>query len=715
MLSRRQPATSGPGVWLTAPSDAVAAALSRSRARVDTRSVTARWRTHAVAAVAWIGTAVVVGCVLLLVVRGRSLDVLYGLWIILNAPSAVLALSFGALVLQRSARHGAGRILLTMGVLNALHVVAATVADAGLVAAGHPEPLSGAHGLVPADLPAAVAMPLLVMNVLWVPAAVLALLLLAYFPDGALRGPRWRWVAATAAAAAFALMVAMAIDAWPTADWLELDDGPPVLVPLLLVGGGLALASAAGGAVTFVLRWRDSGAERRRFEVVGGALIAFALVAILTYPWPSVWTPLVHVGLGVMLAVYGIAIARFRLHEVEPVIGKGAVTALVSVVAVAAYLTIVVGVGRLIGARTQDPVLPLVAVAIVALLVEPVRRLLRRWLDRMLYGDAADRDDVLSRLTDPTASGRPTATDVAELVVRATGASRAEVDIGGSSAAAAGSVAAGPALARAAVGELGEIRVYAHAAADLRPGAARLLNDVARLLFLVLDNERLTVRLAEELSRTRDSRQRIVEAQDAARRGLERDLHDGAQAQLIAIRMHLGELARGDPKMTDIDAALAQVVAEVESAIRQLRRLARGLHPPVLDQLGVVAAIGAHVRDASLPVKLESIGSARYPRAVEGAAYLACLEVIQNAMRHAEATSITVEVDSRAEELVVSIADDGCGFDPEHVAKAGLDGLDDRVSALGGRTEVSTAVGQGTQVTIHIPVSPPAQPETAAR
>ncbi len=665
------------------------------------------------AVVATIGTAVVVGCVLVLLVRGRSLDVLYGLWIVLNGPSAVLGLWFGALVLHRSPRHGAGRILVTMGVLNAAHVLAATLADAALVATGIRRPLFEQHGLVPAELPMVAAAPLLVMNVLWVPVALLAVLLLAYFPDGTLRGPRWRWIRITATAGGCILMTAMAIDAWPTVDWADPADAPPVLAPLLLVGGVLALATALGGMVSFVLRWRDSRATRRRFEAVGGALIVFALVAILTYPWPHIWTPLVHVGLGIVLAVYGIAITRFRLHEVEPVLGKGALAVAISVLAIVVYLVVVVGVGRLIGAQTNSPVLPLVAVALVALLVEPARRLLRRGLDRMLYGDVTDRGEVISRLTD-LAPERPTAADVAELVLRASGSSRAEVDVGGGPATVAGTDAPGAPLARAAVGDAGEIRIYAHAVADLRPGAQQLLDDVARLLFLVLDNERLTTRLEGELARTRDSRQRIVEAQDAARRGLERDLHDGAQAQLIAIRMHLGELLRRD-RSVDVEAALTDLVVEVESAIRQLRTLARGLHPPVLEESGVAAAVHAHVRDAALPVTIEATGSARYPRAIEGAAYLACLEALQNALRHAGADTITVAVDSRDDELSLSIVDDGHGFDPDRVPRSGLDGLADRVNALGGQTEVSSAVGHGTQVRITIPVTGRSQPDTAER
>ncbi|TDE94010.1 hypothetical protein EXU48_11150 [Occultella glacieicola] len=672
-------------------------------------------RTSPLLAVAWLGTATVLGCVLLLAARGRRPEVFYGLWIVLNGPAGVLSLWFGYVVLRRFPGHGAGRILFAMGVLQSAHVLTATVADLQLFAAGHTLALVGDHGLVPADLPLSAAVPLLLMNALWVPPAILAVLLIAYFPDGELRMPRLRWVPAVAAAAAALLMTGAAVDAWPTADWAPAD--PPAAVGVLFVTGGvLTLSVAVAGVASFVLRWRASGLQRRRFEAVGGVLIAVALLAIVTYPWPQVWIPLVHVGIGAFLVTYGVAIARFRLHDLEPVVGKRGVVTVLSALVALAYLLVVVWIGRLVGSRTSDPVLPLLAVAALALLVEPTRRLLGRGVDRLLYGDRTDRAEVLSRLADHGGTvDAATATDVAEMVLSATGAARVEIELavagGPATVVGVGAVDGGPSRCRAGVSDgarrLGEIRVYARAAKDLLPATAQLLQDVARLLSVLLENDRLTQVLTEQLAETRASRQRIVQAQDQARRELERDVHDGAQARLIAVKLHLGELHRNlaESDGRELADALGRLADDVDAAIRDLRALARGLHPPVLDQLGFPPGLRAHLRDIALPVTVEQTGNARYPRAVEGAAYFTCVEAVQNAGRHANAAAIRVDISCEPDELEFTVTDDGRGFDPATVVRSGLDGITDRVSALGGVARVRSAPGEGTRVSVSIPTS----------
>lgn len=663
-------------------------------------------------AVALTGTVIVVTCLLALVLRGRSADVLYGLWVFLNGPAAVLSLWLGYLVLARFPRHGAGRILLAIGVLSCVHVLVATVADLQLVRSGYSEPLLADHGVVPASLPPQASVPLLLMNVLWVPVAVLALVLIAVFPDGTLRNRRWRWVPLAASAGAAALMAATAIDAWPTATWVAPEDAPPAVGVLFGVGGALLAAVLVGGIVSFVLRWRTSGTERRRFEVVGGALIVFATLGVATYAWPELWRPLVHVAFGAVLLTYGVAVARFRLHEVEPLVGKGIVISLVATLAAGVYLVLVIGVGRLVGARTDDQALPLVAVAVAALLTVPAHRFARRLVERRLYGDRADRADVLARVADHGgAVDDGAASDIAELVLRATDATRVEVCTsrgGAASVVAAGGTADGAPLVVAPIGPgPGEVRIYAHAAADLIAGSEELADDVAGLLWLMLENDRLTRDLADQLEQTRASRTRIVQAQERARRALEWDLHDGAQAQLIAIRMHLGELRRraSDAQPGDVTGDVERVATEVDAAIRQLRRLARGLHPPVLEQAGYVAGVRAHVRDASLPVTVVATGSARYSPVVESAAYFTCLEAIQNALRHADADEIAVAATCEPGALSFTVTDDGRGFDVA-AAGTGLEGMSDRVGALGGQVEVRSAPGAGTRVSVTIPATP---------
>lgn len=668
-------------------------------------------------------SVVVSCCVLLLVLRGRSVEVLYGLWIVLNAPAALLAVWIAYAVLRRFPGHGSGRILLAMGLLSAAHVLVATAADLRLVAAGVDQPINADLGLVPADLPLDASVPLLVMNVLWVPAALLAVLLLAYFPEGRLRGRGWRWVPVTATAAVIVLSVASVIDAWPTADWLD-SEGPAVLGPLFAVGGLLSLAVLAGGVTSFVQRWRDSRAERRRFEVVGGFLCTAAVLGVVTYPWPRVWTPLVHVAFALVLLTYGTAISRYRLHEVEPLIGKSLVVATVSVLAVAAYLALVVGAGRALGLRSTDPLLPVLTVAVIAALAEPARRLVRRVVDRMAYGERAAPADVLAHLAEAGPGGRA-ATEVADLVMRATGASQVELELDGQGpAVVVGQPSDAPVRARAMVsggqGRGGEIRVRAHAAGDLAPGTTSLLHDVAQLLSLLRENDRLTRSLAAELDRSRAARQRLVEAQEQTRRDLERDLHDGAQARLIAVAMRVGEVRRQVDlgRTGDLGDDLERVAAELDAAIRQLRDLARGVRPPVLDQSGVGAALRSHFRSTVLPVTVVEVGDTRYPPAVESAAYFACLEAVQNALRHGGG-QVAVALSCGPEELCFTVSDEGADHAGPDPRGTGLVGIHDRVGAWGGTVSVWQGPGRGTRVEARIPASSSrvaeVQPPSAAR
>ncbi|MGD9528824.1 MAG: sensor histidine kinase, partial [Pseudonocardia sp.] len=358
-----------------------------------------------------------------------------------------------------------------------------------------------------------------------------------------------------------------------------------------------------------------------------------------------------------------------------------------------------------------------------------------------LYRRRADRTDVLSRLAH---AGRDATTtevleEVTELLVRSTGAARAEMWPAGAvgPAAAAGSAGAPSAatapVLRAAVvhqGErFGELHLHAHAAADLVPDAPQLLDDVAHALGLVLRNDRLTTELQARLEELQASRQRLVEAQDRARRGLERDIHDGAQARLIAVRLRIGALragvaavsrggdtgnGTGDGTGDGTDAELDALGREVDAAIRSLRELARGLHPPVLEHGGIAEAVRAGTRDLGPPVAVTARGLHRYPRAVEAAVYFACLEAVQNAVRHGAPRNVAVDLDADAESLRFCVRDDGCGFDPDRAAAgAGLAGITDRIAALGGRTRVRSDAG-GTRVSGRIPVQP-VQPAASDR
>ncbi len=670
-----------------------------------------------------VGTVVVVAAVGSVVLAGRPIDVLYDRWMLHNGPAAVVTLWMGRLILRRRAWHGAGLVLVAFGALSAAHVGVAAVVDARFAALGVDDLAAGAT-FVPAELPLDAAIPLWVMSWLWVPIPVLAMtMLLLVFPDGDLPPGRWRWAVTSAVAGTGLLMLAHGIVAWPGAalpiSSVEVPvDQRPLTTALTLVGGLAVLASAVGAVGVLVRRWRHAeGLQRRPFRAVGTAGVVLAAVGTLTWPWQDVWRPAILVALLALLVTYALAAARYRLHDLDPLLSRTAVAAILAAGVTGAYLVIVVGAGALIGRRADSALLPLIAVGVVAVLFEPARRQARRLVDRLLYGRDTDRAGLLSQLaalTSTATRAEDVLVEVTELLVRSTGAGRAEVWLGvdGSAqlAAATGKEERDPTSITSPVvhhGEqLGEVRLSARHASDLLDDATLLLEDVAHSLGVVLRNARLTVDLRRRLDELHRSRQRLVEVHDEARRGLERDIHDGAQSQLIALRLRLGA-ARMLAEAGDTGALaqqLDEIGGDIDAAVRSLRELARGVYPPVLEQSGLVAALRAHARGLQLPVSVRSRSVGRYEPSTEAAVYFCCLEAIQNAGHHAGASQITVELDGRDGTLRFAVVDDGIGFDPDAPRQGtGLTNLEDRVMALGGEVEVCSSPGSGTRVRGQLP------------
>ena len=233
-----------------------------------------------------------------------------------------------------------------------------------------------------------------------------------------------------------------------------------------------------------------------------------------------------------------------------------------------------------------------------------------------------------------------------------------------------------------------------------------LVAAVTRVLRLALENERLQSELQDQLQLVTESRTRIVSATEEERRRLERDLHDGAQQRLVAVMLALQQAreavgAADDPAVGQrLDAA----AAELNDAIRELRELARGIHPAILEEEGLGAAVSGLARRAGLPVEVHAALDGRLPPLVESTAYFTIAEALTNAQRHANATQAEIHLAHADGRLDLRVIDDGAGgADPAR--GSGLRGLADRVSALGGEFEVtSTSVG-GTTVHASIPVT----------
>jgi signal transduction histidine kinase len=232
---------------------------------------------------------------------------------------------------------------------------------------------------------------------------------------------------------------------------------------------------------------------------------------------------------------------------------------------------------------------------------------------------------------------------------------------------------------------------------------AELVQSVCAAASLTLENERLQAELRARLVDLQASRARLVEATDAERRRIERDLHDGTQQRLISIAMSLGLL---ETKLPGQATAAQPIVREARQALtlalEELRELTHGINPPLLTERGLPAALDELCRRAALPTRLRLALDARLPDQIESAAYFVVSEALANAAKHSHASEVRVAASYEGRTLAVEIADDGIGG-AAPAGGSGLRGLADRVEALGGRFTISSPPGRGTTLRAEIP------------
>ncbi len=412
------------------------------------------------------------------------------------------------------------------------------------------------------------------------------------------------------------------------------------------------------------------------------------------------------------------------------------------------FLVLPVVLGGLMGSGART-VLSIAATAVVALGFERVRRWAERTAQRLVYGERATPYEVLAELSDRMAAAYST-TDalllMAQILVLGSGAAGARVWLRvGDDLAAAAAWPDGPELELAPAhlagvddlpplpdahyalgvrhgGELiGAITVTQLPGSPLSLTDLRLLDDFAAQAGLVLRNVRLTAELAASLeaisaqaAEIRASRRRIIDAQDAERRQVERDIHDGAQQYLVALMVQL----RVTRTLTGRDPARASTMVDevarvVREALEALGELAQGIHPPVLTTQGLAAALRRQEANPAVHVAVDDTGIGRYPIGVEAAVYFACLEALNNAAKHAPGSNVVVRLEEVDGHLQFSVRDDGFGFDPkESRPGSGLGNMVDRVAALGGALDITSAPSRGTMVSGRVPLS--GQHETAA-
>jgi signal transduction histidine kinase len=665
---------------------------------------------------------------------------------------AGLALSTtGAVIASRRPANPIGWLYSVMGFLGALTTFAQQYAIRGLVE----------H---PGSLPGAVFLAWLEQWSLWFvfPAGIALVLLL--FPSGRPASSRWQPVVWISVTCAMLMVVGSMFAPGQMTDALRPASGPGVDFgvqnPLGIneLGPALQLADFAGrlgaflvvlvAAVGLVIRLvRARGDERQQLKWVAyvGSAIAIAILALILVRSPGVQ----DFAFGVVLAGFvvglpvatAIAVLKYRLYDIDIVINKtllfGAMAAFITLV----YVAIVVGIGHLVGTGGRPNLgLSILATALVAVAFQPVRERVQRVANRLVYGKRATPYEVLSQFSHRVASvysSEEVLPRMASVLAEGTGAARADVWIRlGDAMVQAASWPSGDGAARAPVeitgqmlpsvpgvsriapvqhqGELlGALSINKRPGEALTPVEEKLLADLAAQAGLVLRNVRLTAELQArltEISRQavelRASRQRIVATQDAERRRLERNIHDGAQQNLVALTVKLrlaANLAKRDPERArDSVKALED---ESDQALRTLRALARGIYPPLLREQGLVAAVRAEAEKMPMPATVAADYLDRYAPDIEAAVYFVCLEALQNVTKHANASRVQISLRSHDRTLSFDIVDDGSGFDMKRdVHGSGLRNMTDRIEAMGGQLELQSAASDGTTVSGTVPI-----------
>jgi signal transduction histidine kinase len=558
-------------------------------------------------------------------------------------------------------------------------------------------------------------------------------LVLLLFPDGRLPSPRWRPVVGAALALVTAQVALLAVRSGPLDDesfgyaiaWRGLLSVPAAAIEALNTAGVWLLAAAM---IALVWRYRRAGADgRQRLKPLALAAV-LAVLGLVVQVLPGLQEA--GIALFVVAVVAGVPLAlavgalRYRVWDLDRFVVSATVYGLLAVLITGVYTAVAVGLGAL----APDSLLPsIAATALVAVVFAPARDRLSRGARRLVYGVRASPYEALAALPHHLAEA-PTVDEVLPVTASAltrglaVSAARVRVLLDGSEL-----IAWSPAAPEDASGlqvvpvrhlgqVVGDVAVLPPADRPLGAADLRLLADLAaqagpalRAVALATALRARLADLTERSAQLQASRQRIVAAQLAERRRLERDVHDGAQQHLVAAAMRIQtaqELSRqGGPGVAE---ALGECRDAVAHCIDELRELARGLYPPVLAARGLAAALRARARLGDRPVLLaisSTVDGTRLPPDVEIGAYFCCLEALQNAAKHAPAASVTVSLDLADGSLTFSVTDDGPGFDPTTPAEGtGLLGMADRVGALGGTLAIRSTPGGGTVVEGSIPV-----------
>jgi signal transduction histidine kinase len=658
------------------------------------------------------------------------------IWLGLNRPASAVRYGFGfviymatylcpapvgALIASRRPRHPIGWIMLAIGLVSALE---------GLLG-------ESARQLY-APNPEFGAALFFISNALSRAVLLLYGILLLLFPDGRLPSTRWRPVVVVGVVAMTASCALDVITQGPLADYAMVTPPQnPFGIPLPDVAErilGLSFFIGLFGflllsIVSVVLRFRRAGPELRLqlkwFALAGSVLVATFIGSNVITPvgsWPPPQAGAAElIAAGAMVVAIAIAILRHRLFDIDLVISRTVAYGALAGVIAGFYVAVVAGVGSLLASGSESRLfLAIVATAFVAVAFQPLRARLERLANRLVYGVRAVPYEVLADFTSRL-DGRENSLQLlpvmAKMLAQGTGSDAATVWLheNGREVAAssfpehqdvAPETATRSVLLQHAGANLGTLAVVRRSGEALSPTEERLMDGLASQAGLVLHSAGLQDELSRRMVELRQSRHRLVTAQDEVRRRLERDLHDGAQQNLVSLRMKLGlaaSLARDKPG--SLGPLLQEMQSELGDALDSLRNLARGVYPPLLEAEGLKAALRARARQ--VPISIDVLGGPeRYPRELEGAVYFCCSEALQNLSKHSRATRGSVRVWCEGGRLCFEVRDNGRGLDAARSKSGGgLQNIRDRLDVLGGVVDVSSEPGVGARVAGWVPLS----------
>jgi len=538
-------------------------------------------------------------------------------------------------------------------------------------------------------------------------------LILLLTPTGRPPSPRWRWLAATIVVAGVASILFHLVSAAPLEPPVDAVRNPMAVtalgdIPLFAGFVTLIICNLAFlvAAASIVVRFRRSRGDERR-QLLWLVLVALVLPVVVVASFVAAYTQqpaLLIITAGLYVAVVpvgaGLSITRYHLYDVDRIVSRATSYVLLSGVVAAIYTLFAVGGGRLVASLGGESDIAIaVATLAAATAARPAQRRLQDLLDRRFNRRRFDAiavvrdhvrdpdpartiDDVLRLALDDadlsvgywidqreqwvTCDGHPITTLPMDAV---------EVRRSGGPVALVG----GPTSAE----------------------SPELVDAVAQEAAPELESTRLRAAIGLQLVEVQQSRARLVTAQLDERKKIERNLHDGAQQRLVALALYLG-MAGSAEDLDEMKSFVATAQGEARAAGQELRELANGLHPAILTNGGLIAAVDSLVGRTPLPIRTE-VTDERFDPAIEAAAWFITCEAIANAVKHSGASGLDVQSRRHGDELVVVVRDDGGGG--VRLEGTGIRGLADRAEAVGGTLTVRSELGGGTEITARLPAA----------